>query len=755
MVSKKPSRHIRASHRHLKLKTHHGRAFRKRHVGLFVASLATLVMLGALLLSYRDQIISGIASSRSFVSDLFLQNNSSTLTVQSTYGFSFNYDHRRFYATGVNASDGLSYSGADLEKKRAYSVIRVMPNGTDGTIDRQSSSNLTLTVRPGALGSKETLDGLALQSIGLDSSTLKKDETQPVTIGGQTFQKTFWQSTRLNILAPSLTAKFVTYAAVVRGNVVLIVIPLWVGDAKELLYRDILQTLNFDTKLGVTLPALETNAQRALASFSLFDQLTNTTTAAASGGVDLSGSERVAALYTPAVIKIYNTYCMDIAIDGKSYLKDICEAATGSGFFVSQDGYIATNAHVVSAKPLDVVISHAVDTYATKGDPQAFNYMLSLTKLTVADIPAEATNDQKIAIMVDAMYSIDPQRITVSNDVQNLLVQVTAKNPDVTALLAATKARQLYAGDNSVISAKLVASDYRAIDGYDGFRASDVAVIKADGANFPIVKLGSIGSVRQGADLSILGYPSNAANNGIVDASSSEATLTTGKVSSIKNAANSDKKLIETDTTIGHGNSGGPALDNDGNVVGIATYTADGSGEGDGVFNYIRDIKDLTDLATDNRISFDTKSVTQQEWENGISDFYSAHYTKAVQSFKKVQTLYPNNSRVAEFMSAAESRIAKGEDVTDFPLTQVIIVSSIVAAGVIVGLVLIVRHYKKHRIYAAGLAQGSVLPAGPGVKTQTVFVTRSKVRVDSPLPLRTAPKGAIKHPEDGHHDPVV
>jgi hypothetical protein len=359
---------------------------------------------------------------------------------------------------------------------------------------------------------------------------------------------------------------------------------------------------------------------------------------------------------------------------------------------------------------------------------------LSLTSLKASDIPASATPTQVVGLMVDAMYKLDPTRFTATNDVENLLVQVTPKNPDITALLQDTQNRTAYpAADTSVLKAKLVAADYRANDGYDGFKASDVAIIKVDGKNFPIVKLGSINAAVQGADLSILGYPGNASNNGIVDSTSSEATLTTGKVSSIKNASGSDKKLIETDTTIGHGNSGGPALADDGEVVGIATYTADGSGDGNGVFNYIRDIKDLTDLAAARNITFDTNSATQAAWQEGIVNYYSSHYSKALKNFAVVEKLYPNDSKVASFTASAQQNIADGKDVVDFPLIPAIIISVIVLAGVGFGLFFIIRHHKKHLIYNAGVAQGTVQPVGPGSPAQTVLVSHNDPTIGVPV----------------------
>jgi len=736
MVTKQ-QKHTVSAHSHVKLKAHHAKPYRKRHVGLLFISLAALLFLGFLLVQYREQIVSGLSGSKTFVSDMFPQNNAYDVNITSSYGFHVAYDQKTFYASAISADTGDLYIGSELSQQHAYDIVRIAPNFASGAHTSTASSSMTMTLHPGGVGAKNTLDAIALEDGGIDSTKVMRMGTVTTNIGGITFQKNTWQSKVSNSLSPALTARFVTYSGLVRGDVFTIAISLGVTGTDESVYTPILNTLSFDNKVGFVAAPTDAVVAKTQASRSVIDVVMNTgIAAAASNGVDLTGSEKVAALYSPAVVKIYNAYCMDISIDGKAYGKGYCSAASGSGFFVSQDGYLATNGHVASATPLDLVITDALSEYANKGEPKYLDALINMTDLKSADIPKGATASEAVGIIVDALYKLDASRFTATNDVENLLVQVTSKNPDITALLQDTKDRTAYtAADTSVLKAKLIAADYRANDGYDGFKASDVAIIKVSGENFPIVKLGSISTATQGADLSILGYPGNASDNGIVDSTSSEATLTTGKVSSVKNAAGSDKKLIETDTTIGHGNSGGPALADNGEVVGIATYTADGSGEGNGVFNYIRDIKDLTDLAAARNITFDTNSATQTAWQEGIANYYSSHYSKALKNFAVVEKLYPNDSKVADFTASAQKKIADGEDVVDFPLLAVVIASVVILAGIGFGLLFIIRHHKKHVIYNAGVAQGTVQPVGPGVTNQTVTVAHNDPTVATPVVL--------------------
>ena len=717
-------RHAAKTHTYVKLKAHHAKPYRKRHLGLLIFSIAAVVIIGVVLLQYRYQIMSGFATGKSFVSNLFPQTKAYNVTIESSYGFNLKYDQKAFYASAISNDSGSLYIGTELAQQHAYTVVRLAPYFSSTMQSQASISALTLTLHPGATAVKDSFDTVALQDGGIDPTKVTRLSTITAKLGGQTFQKNVWQSKQSPSLSPALSAQFVTYSGVVHGNVVTIVISLGVRGMNESVYAPILNTVSFDSKMSaVALPTDDVIAKIRV-SRSILDMITGTDVAAAASNTpDLTGSEKIAALYSPAVVRIYNAYCMDILIDGKAYKANFCSAASGSGFFVSQDGYIGTNGHVASEPPIDLLIEDAINTYSSKADPSSFNYLVGLTDLRAADIPTSATANQAVAIVVDALYKLDAHRFTATNDVDNLLVQVAPKNPDITALIQNTKDRKLYTSDDSnVLKAKLVAADYRVNDGYDGFRASDVAIVKVEGANFPVVKLGTIDEAVQGADLSILGYPGNASDNGIVDSTSSQVTLTTGKVSAIKNAAGSSKKLIETVTTIGHGNSGGPALTDNGDVVGIATYTADGSGNGNGVFNYIRDIKDLTDLASAHRIAFDTKSITQAAWQQGIANFYSSHYSQSLKNFAVAEKLYPNDSRVAEFTAAAKKHIADGQDVVDFPLVPVLITSAIAFSGIGSGLFFIARHHRKHAIYRTAVAEGTVQTVGPSVTNQTVLV---------------------------------
>jgi S1-C subfamily serine protease len=695
---------------------HHSKPYRKRHIGAFIVLVVALALLVGTVIEYRNQIVTSVAGSNSFVRDLFGGNKSYIQTVQSSFGYSLNYDQNSFYASAIDASTGNVFIGKDLAQNRQYSVVHITPTLVNSPVT-QSSLTLTyhheITYNASKLPSLETVQNLSLADGQLASNSFVATDTQQTRVGSYAFLMTKWQLKATSKFTSELQSQVVSYSGIIANHPVTIVINYGLGSpSTSALYDAILSSISFDTSRLVSFVQNQAAASNEIAHKSILDTiLLSNSAAAASADSTSMTSEKVAALYGPAVVKIYNVYCMDITIDSKPYLANACNGGiSGSGFFVSQDGYIATNGHVATADPKSLVIQDAISTYI-KGDSTSLEHLIEMTNLKSSDVNGLSATKQE-GVVIDALYQLPDARFAATNSVNNLLVGLTDQEPDVTALIDDTSARKVYPAQDTLKAAKLIASDYNAVDGpswgLDGYRASDVAIIKIVGSNYPVTKLGSINDIMQGSNLMVLGYPGNATDNGLVEATNSTVTLTTGKVSAIKYAAGSNKKLIETDTTIGHGNSGGPAFDDAGNVVGIATYTADGSGTGDGIFNYIRDIADFEGLASSSSLQFDTNSETQQKWQAGIDFFYNGHYSKALADFNGVKVLYPFDSRVQEFINTATLRINNGQDVQDFPVVAVGISIAIIAIGIGASISLIIRHNTHHKIYKRELASGRI-----------------------------------------------
>ncbi len=691
------------------IKPKHAKAYRKRHYALLVTTLVAAFALFGLVISIRIQVHAGNTNAHDFIAGAFGRQPSRQQAVTSSYGFSFKYDPRRLYASAVDGSTGKLYIGYELASERPYQTIKLSTKAVPRVANDPDTVSLEYyqAELPGQSLAAIERAHIATKQSGVASPTITS--TQTVGSNGLSFQRTTWNLAGSGQLASQLNSHFVSYTTVLNGQPLIIRTNNRLGSAPSSIDIDaIAQSLNTgQASVSYQAPTPAVSAKLA-ANRSLLDKVFFSPATADS----VLDTQDISALYAPAVVKIYNAYCTDVTLNGQLYLSNVCAGTSGSGFFVGSDGYLATNGHVVTENPKDLVIEDAY-TKAAAGNGKPLISLAQLAGLDLNEL-SNITDDQTLLDNIfSAVYSLPDSDFAKTNNMQNLLVGLDSKDPDVDRLLALTNARQQYAGNDDVVQAKLISADYRAADGIKKYRNSDVAILKLDGSNYPVVTLGDIAEVSQGSSLSILGYPAAASNNGIVAADQSAVTLTAGKVSAIKNANGDSHKLIETEATIGHGNSGGPAIDDSGHVIGIATYTIDGGGQGDGTFNYVRDIQDLKNLADVSHLTFQTQSQTQIAWQQAITAFDSAHYTKALRYFSQVSHLYPQHPTVGDFEQRAQADIREGKEVKDLPLGLIITGAAVAMLLASLAGVLIIRHHGKHQIYKLASGQVSAQPVDP------------------------------------------
>jgi hypothetical protein len=117
----------------------------------------------------------------------------------------------------------------------------------------------------------------------------------------------------------------------------------------------------------------------------------------------------------------------------------------------------------------------------------------------------------------------------------------------------------------------------------------DIAILKIDARSLPTIALGDSDRVELGQPIHILGFPGVVLYHELLDKRSAvEASVTSGRVSSLKRDARG-APVIQTDAAASWGNSGGPAINERGEVVGILTFisvTADESQSVQG-FNFL------------------------------------------------------------------------------------------------------------------------------------------------------------------------
>ena len=723
-----------------KLKPHHAKPYRKRHYGSLFILVSFLFIASLLLIDFSIIISHNTNNAKDYLSNKFATQVVNNQTIESSYGYSLQFNPNKYYAAGVTSTDNKLYIGADLSNTKDYKTIVISSN----PINKNSNSgSVTINYLSGNNQiSNADLQNNLIESESTPNSELTQTSSSDVTINGVTFLKTNWQrqySGKDSIA--QLSALLTTYTGTVNGSPMTVVINH--GLTKENSdFTYIIENLNFD-KNALQKSSSNQEVIKPISSKSILDRIffSGIATAAQDSTVP---SEKIASMYSPSVVRVYNLYCQNAKIDNVLYLRTVCNGGIGSGFLISSDGYIATNGHVASSSVKEMLIAYGIEQIYL-GDDSIINKLYTIAGGTEKDLVGKS--QQEAAGMVfDKIYQIPDSRFSSDDSTHNMLVTLGETQPDINELKQLTQNKSTFTETENIKIAKPVAIDYRAYDGVNGFKASDVALIKIEGSNYPNVKLGSFDQATQGANLNIIGFPSGASGNGLVEEKTSKSTLTTGKVTAIKDVNGSANKLIETDSTIGHGNSGGPAFLDNGEVIGIATYTIDGSGDGNGVFNYIRSISDLNALADKSNITLNTQSKTQSEWNKGIDSFYKAHYSKAIKSFEATKASYAVHPTADTLIATSKAKIAAGEEVKEFPIIPLLIaLVTILFVAIIIVVVIIIRHKKKHNIYKqinnlSNTNQAPVnnqLPNNPQINPTTQIVGSSTLTQQTITPQPT------------------
>lgn len=702
---------------HVKVTHAHHKPYRKRHYAVLIASIALGIgLINAFVMFANNEYLSSQVASQT-IADLFSVRDGKTnkSRVSSTYGFSLSYDTNRYYSSAVVATSGDLHVGAELTTGRAYNAIRL----SDQRVNVKDASSFKLTYyqndKPGAIDLSQVERSYVIEK-QVEQNQLIKIDSEKVTYDGVQFLRTEWyrQLTGSNV---SLNIGYTTYVGLVNGSPLTVIASQGLGENDSA--DEIMKTLTVSTRIQAAVPISRTVASKYSTSLSLLDKMLGVATASAAPPT-YTAAERISATYSPAVVKVYNIMVGDLAIDGRTVLRNQIAGGTGSGFIVSSDGYIATNGHVAVVDARDEIIRFAIEALL-QNNITPMTELITMAGITESDIAGAKSQKDVLVIIVKKLYELAPSRFAFVNSKQNLLVGLGEKQIDTQELVKITAKKTAYPEEATIKSATLKQSNFDGtilpiITGQ--FTKSDVALIKINGSNYPMVKLGDINSISQGGNLNIMGFPGVGSSNGLVSQTKTAATLTTGKVSS-KKKDTGNRNLIETDTEIGHGNSGGPAFDDTGEVVGIATYAVDPGGSGDGALNYVRDIDDFVQSAGKSSVDY-ALSDTQLVWNQGIQQFYTARYKKAVASFAKVKELYPEHPRVAELTLVAEKRIANGENVDDFPVLLVVVLGVVVLTGAGVSVFFIVRHKRGHNALVQGVVSGQVQPLTPDAPAQMI-----------------------------------
>lgn len=388
---------------------------------------------------------------------------------------------------------------------------------------------------------------------------------------------------------------------------------------------------------------------------------------------------------------------------------------SGTGFIITPDGYVITNAHVVKM------------TDAEMKQSMALIGLSDLVDADIADLETELgfkLSEDQTKKMSDALATAYAQYLTLSNQSSESQLFMGVAIPGLGTVQKGSPCELIKVGEPSP--------------------GKDVAILKINANNLPTVKLGDDTTVKDGEQAIALGYPGVATFNPLIKQSEEniKPSLTVGSISGRK-TMQGGWEVLQTDTAITHGNSGGPLFNSRGEVIGITTFgsvqqnTTTGALDEVQGFNFAIPTTVIKQFLTESNIT-PTEGPLTKTYHEGVDLSLEDHYSAAKDKFKQVSESSPAFPYVTDQISLCTAKINEGLDKSTFPIPMwliVIVVLIVIAAAIGVVYVLVIMPKKKSK-------------AGPGQPVPPAPATAKAPRpAAKPAPVAPPAEPATPTPE--------
>ena len=339
----------------------------------------------------------------------------------------------------------------------------------------------------------------------------------------------------------------------------------------------------------------------------------------------------------------WNTYLLTFAANIEKYMlkgtekvsKELNTTMMGSGFIVTPDGYVITNAHVVDENDGDTKQGFA---------EQAFMEILQDDVKTIEDAMNRDMTDEEAQAIKEAYSWYYSQTMEVGRIKKefSVVLGVTGAKGKIVPL---------------VIPAKIITQG-------NPIPGKDVAILKLQEKHiYPTIRIGDDKEMRVGDPVYVLGYPAVATFNPLLSTETvSEATLTKGLVSAKKNMKDG-WEVLQIDAAITHGNSGGPVMNEQGEVIGLATFVSVDEQRKQEVqgMNFIMPSTIVNEFIDKMKIKPEMSDISLA-YEDAMHSFDKDHYKKALEKFKRVKEMNPSFPFIDSYLSQTQKNIDKGLD---------------------------------------------------------------------------------------------
>jgi len=336
----------------------------------------------------------------------------------------------------------------------------------------------------------------------------------------------------------------------------------------------------------------------------------------AAGGQDVQ-LEASILLVKPAVVLLSSEVAADVTVNcGTGPLHAVQPDPiyeTGSGFIIHPDGFVATNGHVVQ-RFYEMNESQLAKEFLERAVAQACGPALAMVpdgarKIRLRAIAADPVNRGKVQLFKRLQVHLSTGEIYAA--------EIKAYSP-------AIKPEDAPPGDPRASAGTAVEPERS---------GKDVAILKIDTHDLPTIRLAaSSATLKLGEPIFVLGYPGVVLNHDFLSRKSQlEASVTVGRVSGFKIDL-TNRRVIQTDASITWGNSGGPAFNLQGEVIGVATFIST-TIEGDQAiqgFNFLIPVDSIREFARQIGVVPEADSLFMREWSQGVTAYFAGEYRRSL-----------------------------------------------------------------------------------------------------------------------------
>ena len=401
-------------------------------------------------------------------------------------------------------------------------------------------------------------------------------------------------------------------------------------------------------------------------------------TLAQSEDIELDKYQRMSYRVKPAVVKVLSAVSANVQYvkDNNLMQEQVFDGGTGSGFIINPEGYVVTNGHVVEIcyeyeKNKEKVLNNLLISFVVK-------------KLQQEKIQVTPQNYQK-------WRQEHQPRIAQEQSIRKVLIS----NGDV--------------------------YDYE-IKKYSPFMAmggKDISVVKIEARDLPVISLGDSSNVKVQQLVFPVGYPGLVSPDiaaYLSQKTALEVSITRGTVSALK-VDYKGVPVIQTDATIHGGNSGGPACNENGDVIGVSTFSArapdplTGGFKDVAGFNFLVPIDTAKEFINEAGVKFNVPSKFNEKYNAALDATWNKEWFTARDLINSGLVFLPNQPDLVKLRQYVEGKISEmGWFTRNWQRNKIAMVSLVIIILLIiaVGVTFMVR--KTPQKAAQSIAQPVLLP---------------------------------------------